>query len=173
MKFRGLSATLAFCFLALSCSGRKESLYEEHLSRLDATLEMADEYIRAKEQKISTIENMLHSRGVTPMQQYHIYGQLYEEFFAFQFDKAKDAIEHQITLADEIGERSLKDDAMLDKALLLPDSFWKRARSSMSLTPWPWIRDRWFPGTMQGRSFSMIIRNMCGRLNSSCRMRTR
>ena len=122
MKFRGLSATLAFCFLALSCSGRKESLYEEHLSRLDATLEMADEYIRAKEQKISTIENMLHSRGVTPMQQYHIYGQLYEEYFAFQFDKAKDAIEHQIVLADEMGERSLKDDAMLDKALLLTNA---------------------------------------------------
>lgn len=98
MKFRGLSAKLVFCLLALSCSGRKESLYEEHLSRLDATLEMADEYIRAKEQKISTIENMLHSRGVTPMQQYHIYGQLYEEFFAFQFDKAKDALEHQIAL---------------------------------------------------------------------------
>lgn len=37
---------------------------------LSATLEMADEYIRAKEHKISTIENMLHSRGVTPMQQY-------------------------------------------------------------------------------------------------------
>ena len=122
MKFRGLSATLVFCLLALSCSGRKESLYEEHLSRLDATLEMADEYIRSKEQKISTIENMLHSRGVTPMQQYHIYGQLYEEYFAFQFDKAKDALEHQIALADEIGERSLKDDAMLDKALLLTNA---------------------------------------------------
>lgn len=98
MKIRGLSAVLVFCFLALSCGRGEKSRYEEHLSRLDATLGMADEYVRAKEQKISTIENMLHSRGVTPMQQYHIYGQLYEEYFAFQFDKAKDAIEHQIAL---------------------------------------------------------------------------
>ena len=122
MKIRGLSAVLVFCFLALSCGRGEKSRYEEHLSRLDATLGMADEYVRAKEQKISTIENMLHSRGVTPMQQYHIYGQLYEEFFAFQFDKAKDAIDNQISLADKMGERSLKDDAMLDKALLLTNA---------------------------------------------------
>ena len=122
MKYRGLFVTVLLCLSALACTKTKESRYEEHLSKLDATLEMADEYVRAKEQKISSIENMLHSRGVTPVQQYQIYGQLYDEYFSFQFDKAKDALDHQIALADQIGEKTLKDDAMLDKALLLTNA---------------------------------------------------
>ena len=69
MKYRGLFVTVLLCLSALACTKTKESRYEEHLSKLDATLVMADEYVRAKEQKISSIENMLHSRGVPPVQQ--------------------------------------------------------------------------------------------------------
>ena len=65
---------------------------------------------------------MLHSRGVTPLQEYNIYGQLYDEYFAFQFDKAKESLEMQISIAEELGDKGLKDDAMLDKALLLTNA---------------------------------------------------
>ena len=122
MKYRGLFVTVLLCLSALACTKTKESRYEEHLSKLDATLEMADEYVRAKEQKVSSIENMLHSRGVTRMQLYQIYGQLYDEYFAFQFDKAKEAVDHQISIADGMRDKGLKDDAMLDKALLLTNA---------------------------------------------------
>ena len=122
MRYISLAAVLSFCFLAHSCQSVRESVYEDCLDRLDSTLELTDEYVRAKEQRISSIENMLHSRGVTPLQQYQIYHQLYEEYFAFQFDKANEALDNQVILAEKLGERSLKDDAMLDKALLLPNA---------------------------------------------------
>lgn len=103
----------------LSCSECRQSVYEQELRRIDQVLERAEEYVRIKEQKISTIENMLHSRGVTSFQQYHIYGQLYQEYQPFQFDKAKEALEHQCDIAEKIGSDSLRNSAMLDKAMLL------------------------------------------------------
>ncbi len=102
-----------------SCTYFHESPFEKDLSRLDEVMSMADEYMEIKEQRISTIENMLHSRGVSPLQQYHIYGELYREYEAFQFDKAKDALDNQIRLAEEIGDRALMDDALIDKAYIL------------------------------------------------------
>lgn len=114
-----LSLLLLALFLSASCSIRQPSPYEEDLRRLDEVLLHASDYVSAKQQKISTIENLLQSRGVTPLQQYHIYGELYKEYEAFQFDKAKDALAHQIRLADEMGDRSLKYDAVLEKAMLL------------------------------------------------------
>lgn len=122
MRFRGVVAVILFSFLAQSCDMTKESVYEDYLDRLDSTLEMAPEYVRAKEQRISSIENMLHSRGVTPLQQYQIYHQLYNEYFAFQFDKAKDALDNQIAISEELDDRDMKNDAMLDKALLLTNA---------------------------------------------------
>ena len=112
-----LNALLA-AVLSCSCAGVSESPYSAVLERLDAELENAADFVHVKEQKISTVENLLNSRGVTPLQQYHIYGQLYDEYVAFQFDKAKEMLEHQERLADEMNDRSLKDDALLEKAML-------------------------------------------------------
>lgn len=122
MRIRLLFAVIVSGIAVLSCGRMTQSPYEAELIRIDEALEMSDEYVHAKEQRISSIENMLHSRGVTPLQQYHIYGRLYEEYFAYQFDKAKDALEHQISLAEELADESLKDDAMLKKALLLTNA---------------------------------------------------
>jgi hypothetical protein len=82
-------------------------------------LERSDEYLRIKQQKISTIENMLNSRGVTSLQQYNIYDQLFLEYQPFQFDKAKEMLDRQLDIALEIGNDSLRLGAMLDKAMLL------------------------------------------------------
>ena len=106
-------------FSTVSCTRTQESPFEKDLQRIDEVVSRADEYMEIKEQKISTIENLLHSRGVTPIQQYHIYGELYEEYVAYQFDKAKSALDSQLSLADEIGETSLKYDSMIKKAHLL------------------------------------------------------
>ncbi len=109
-------------FLLSSCVHSQESPFEDDLSRLDETMARADEYMDAKGQRISTIENLLHSRGVSPLQQYHIYGELYNEYVAYQFDKAKDALDNQIRLAEELGQPDLRDDAMIEKAHLLTTS---------------------------------------------------
>ncbi len=117
--FRIFPAAAVFALLISSCSNMYSGPFEEDLNRLDDVISRADEYVHIKEQKISTIENMLHSRGVSPLQQYHIYGELYKEYEAFQFDKAKDALDSQIRLAEEIGDRPLKDDATISKAYIL------------------------------------------------------
>ena len=104
---------------AVSCARTQESPFEKDLQRIDEVISRADDYMGIKEQRISTIENMLHSRGVTPLQQYHIYGELYEEYVAYQFDKAKDALDDQLDLADVIGEKALRQGARIKKAHLL------------------------------------------------------
>ena len=106
-------------FAAASCTDRSESIYESDLKRIDQALERSDEYLRIKQQKISTIENMLNSRGVTSLQQYNIYDQLFLEYQPFQFDKAKEMLDRQLDIALEIGNDSLRLGAMLDKAMLL------------------------------------------------------
>ncbi len=106
-------------FAAASCTDRSESIYESDLKRIDQALERSDEYLRIKQQKISTIENMLNSRGVTSLQQYNIYDQLFLEYQPFQFDKAKEMLDRQLDIAIEIGNDSLRLGAMLDKAMLL------------------------------------------------------
>ena len=109
---------MAALVLTVSCSFAEQSPFEEDLERIDEALKMTDEYVHAKEQKISTIENMLNSRGVNSLQKYHIYGQLFEEYEAYQFDKAKEMLERQESIADALGNPSLRNDALLDKAML-------------------------------------------------------
>lgn len=42
-----------------------------------------------------------------------------EEYMAFQFDKAKEMLENQENLAVQMGDNSLKNDVLLNKAMLL------------------------------------------------------
>ena len=108
---------VAISFLT-SCTIIHQSPFEGDLEMIDAALTMDDEYVHAKDQKISTIENMLNSRGVNDLQKYHIYGQLFDEYEAYQFDKAKEMLENQEEIADALGNLSLKNDALLAKAML-------------------------------------------------------
>ena len=112
------AAALIVVSVFASCNVIHVSPFEEDLRRLDEAIAMEDEYVLAKEQKIRTVENMLHSRGVADLQKYHIYGQLFDEYEAYQFDKAKEMVEHQEELARSLGSVSLLNDALLDKALL-------------------------------------------------------
>ena len=112
-------AAASVIIAAASCTDHSGSIYESDLKRIDQALERSDEYLRIKQQKISTIENMLNSRGVTSLQQYNIYDQLFLEYQPFQFDKAKEMLDRQLDIALEIGNDSLRLGAMLDKAMLL------------------------------------------------------
>lgn len=115
--YRNIIVLSAILSLA-SCNIIHQSPFEDDLRRLDEALDMSEEYQHAKSQKISTIENMLNSRGVADLQKYHIYGQLFQEYAAYQFDKAKEMLEHQEEIARRLGNISLVNDALLDKALL-------------------------------------------------------
>lgn len=118
-RLLSLPVVLMMLLSTVSCLRNTVSSYEEDLQRLDYVLTHSDEYLRAKQQKISTMENMLHSRGVTPLQQYHIYESLYQEYQPYQFDKANDILDSQIAIAEMLDADSLRIDALLDKALIL------------------------------------------------------
>ena len=109
----------------------EESPFENDLRRLDDALARAQEYVTVKEQKISTIENMLHSRGVDLVQQYHIYGRLFDECEAFQFDKAKEALDAQILISEQLGDKSLRNSAMLKRVHLLTMAGYYREADAM------------------------------------------
>ncbi len=95
---------------------------DEEIDRLDRALDMADEYVATHNVKVMTIENMLHSRGVSLEQQYEIYGQLYDEYVAFQFDKAMEMLDRQADIANELNDRRKIADVMLNRAMLYTTS---------------------------------------------------
>lgn len=109
----------AALMLAFSCGKVHPDQGPECLRELDAMLEAADEYVRVKEQRISSIENMLNSRGVSLLQQFDIYGQLFEEYEAFSFDKARDVLVKMEQTALELDDSYLLNEVLLDKAHLM------------------------------------------------------
>lgn len=118
---RGISLIILClaAIMALSCKRIGKESASECLRNLDAVLSTADEYVRIKEQRICSIENMLHSRGVSLHQQYDIYGQLYDEYEAFSFDKASDVLDKMEQIASELQSPEMLNDVYLDEAFLL------------------------------------------------------
>lgn len=112
------SAILAFPAQAISAP----MLLNEELDRLDRMLERADQFIAKHEMRVMTIENMLQSRGVALEQQYEIYDQLYDEYVAFQLNKAMEMLDKRMELASRLGDRQRQTDVMLDRAMLYTTS---------------------------------------------------
>lgn len=98
-------------------SVRAQSL-DELLLQLDATLSQADRYAAEKEVRIKTIENNIHSRGVSAEQRFQIYGQLYQEYLTYNFDQASAALDSQEEAAYELGNRALINEVLLSRAML-------------------------------------------------------
>ena len=91
---------------------------EELLLRLDETIASADRYQTEKEVRIKTIENPLHSRGISAEQRYSIYGQLYEEYLTYNFAKASEALANQEQAAAELGDKGLMNEVLISRAML-------------------------------------------------------
>lgn len=119
--------TAAVMAVAMAVAGAKDAntIGEpvlEALAELDTYLEKSDEYCIEKELKIKTIENLLHSRGVSTSQQYNILGQLYEEYKSYNFDKAEEILTRQEAIARQMGNKSMIQNVILDKAMLYTTS---------------------------------------------------
>lgn len=95
---------------------------ESELQKLDHALDMAEDFVANHRVRLMTIENMLHSRGVSLEQQYNIYGQLYDEYSAFQFDKAIATLDRQMEIAQQLDDKSKIADVNLTKAMLYTSS---------------------------------------------------
>ena len=117
MKHCSISAILSL-FLAVSCVDAYRHPLADELGRLDSELARMEEYVNEKEAKIVTIEDLLASDDLSPEQKYGLYGQLYQECVAYQFDKAKAILESQEAIAAELEDRSLMNSAVVEKAML-------------------------------------------------------
>ena len=91
---------------------------EDLLVLLDGTIADSDKYRAEKEVRIKTIENPLHSRGISAEQRYAIYGQLYEEYLTYKFAKASEALDNQETAAREIGDKRLLNEVLISRAMI-------------------------------------------------------
>jgi len=114
---------LSIVFLAAEpCPAATLPEVEETIRELDRLLDRADQYTAKHDVRVVTIENMLQSRGVSLEQQYDTYGQLYDEFAAFQFNKAMEMLDKQMEIACRLGDRSRQTDVLLDRAMLYTTS---------------------------------------------------
>lgn len=104
--------------LAVSCVDTYRHPLASELERLDSELARMDEYVKEKEARISTIEGLLASDDLGLEHKYGLYGQLYQECVAYQFDKAKSVLESMEDIALKLGDRSLHNSAVVEKAML-------------------------------------------------------
>lgn len=112
----------AAIMLLCPCAAQAAQDIDEEIGKLDRALDMADEYVSTHNVKVMTIENMLHSRGVSLEQQYEIYGQLYDQYVTFQFDKAMEMLDRQAELAEKMDDRRKIADVKLNRAMLYTTS---------------------------------------------------
>lgn len=88
------------------------------LQELDKTLDEADRYVQIRLSHIASLEKMLHTSNITLKQQYNIYKSLYNEYYAFQFDRAMDMLDKRANISKQMGNKALMIDDQIDRAML-------------------------------------------------------
>ena len=89
------------------------------LARLDETLAKASEYAAAHERRIQAMEHDLAAgKPVSDEYRYSVYGKIYDLAYAFQYDRALEALDNQEQVATRMGRRDLLTETRLRRALL-------------------------------------------------------
>lgn len=118
---RLIGSPLAAIIFLVTAGTVSAQTQKELLDELDRTIEEAESYVSAKEVRIKTIENTLHSRGVSPERQYRIYGELFDEYQPFNYGKAVETLDKQMEIAMLLGDKSKLNDVYLKEAMLNSD----------------------------------------------------
>lgn len=92
------------------------------LVELDNMLDAADGYVNARYAHIRNYEAMLNGHELSPMQRYNIHDNLFNEYIAFQFDKAVESLDRRYDIAQSMGSRELMMDVQIDRAMLYTTS---------------------------------------------------
>lgn len=107
----------ALCTCAASAVEHSPQLLEA-LAKLDAAIENRDSYEAIKLSHIRQLEQMLGTEGIRPEQKYQIGRSLYEEYSAYQFDKALDYLLKNLAIAQKLGDRSRIDETNIQLGYL-------------------------------------------------------
>lgn len=113
---------LPILLLVMPLGVEAQFLVERELESLDKMLLSADVYAQEHLLHINSIENMLHSRGVSLEKQYDVNMRLYNAYRAYQFDKAMGAIDRCEKIATELRDKERISEVKIEKATLYTTS---------------------------------------------------
>lgn len=105
--------TLSSVFTATTSSAQSDILAD-----LDRTLDSSQSFVDAQSLNIKGIEDMLLQSDLSLTQRYNICDRLYDEYFAFQFDKAMAMLDERYRLAKAMNNHNLVADVHIDRAML-------------------------------------------------------
>lgn len=105
--------TLGSVFTATTSSAQSDILAD-----LDRTLDSSQSFVDAHSLNIKGIEDMLLQSDLSLTQRYNICDRLYDEYFAFQFDKAMAMLDERYRLAKAMNNHNLVADVHIDRAML-------------------------------------------------------
>lgn len=105
--------TLSSVFTATTSSAQSDILAD-----LDRTLDSSQSFVDAHSLNIKGIEDMLLQSDLSLTQRYNICDRLYDEYFAFQFDKAMAMLDERYRLAKAMNNHNLVADVHIDRAML-------------------------------------------------------
>ena len=94
------------------------AIFEE----LDKTIQESEHYVNIKIAHIRSIEQQLENDNLTTLQRYNLYKRLFNEYRAFQCDRAMDMLNKRYELSSKMGNRSLMVDDQIDRARLYATS---------------------------------------------------
>lgn len=94
------------------------AIFEE----LDKTIQESEHYVNIKIAHICSIEQQLENDNLTTLQRYNLYKRLFNEYRAFQCDRAMDMLNKRYELSSKMGNRSLMVDDQIDRARLYATS---------------------------------------------------
>lgn len=105
--------TLSSVFTAATSSAQSDILAD-----LDRTLDSSQSFVDTHNLNIKGIEDMLLQSDLSLTQRYNICDRLYDEYFAFQFDKAMAMLDERYRLAKAMNNHNLVADVHIDRAML-------------------------------------------------------
>ena len=105
--------TLSSVFTAATSSAQSDILAD-----LDRTLDSSQSFVDTHSLNIKGIEDMLLQSDLSLTQRYNICDRLYDEYFAFQFDKAMAMLDERYRLAKAMNNHNLVADVHIDRAML-------------------------------------------------------
>ena len=98
------------------------SAQSDILADLDRTLDSSQSFVDAHSLHIKGVEDMLLESNLSLNQRYNICDRLYNEYFAFQFDKAMAMLDERYRLASAMSSHNLIADVFIDRAMLYTTS---------------------------------------------------
>ncbi|MFV0330684.1 MAG: DUF6377 domain-containing protein [Dysgonomonas sp.] len=111
-----ITLTLLICFMPLLSFGKNDQ--DTLFVWLNKEINNKDFYVKKKEQKINSLQQLLHTQNLPKNQEYEINSKLAKEYRKYIIDSAIYYMEKNKKIAKDIGDINLRDETNLNLCLL-------------------------------------------------------